>query len=106
MKFFLDHDVPRAIRLVLERHGHDVSQVTDVLPRDAPDDAVFARAVAEDRVMVTCNRNDFLELAEVVPHAGLIILIRRRHGTEECGKLLLLLRRAGEDGLRGNVNFA
>lgn len=88
MRFFLDHDVPHPVRPALERHGHDVTQVTDVLPRDATDEAVFARAVEEDRVMVTCNRNNFLELAAAVPHAGLIVLIRRRSREAECGKLL------------------
>ena len=106
MKFFLDHDVPHAVRLALERHGHEAMQVTDVLPRDAPDEVVFAHAVENGRVMVTCNRNDFLALAATSPHPGLIILIRRHSSTAECGRLLQLLRRAGEEGLRANVNFA
>ncbi len=56
--------------------------------------------------MITCNRNDYLELAGSSAHAGLIILIRRRGETTECGKLLKLIRKAGENGLNGNINFA
>ncbi len=67
---------------------------------------MFAHAVQSGCIMVTCNRNDFLELAAHLPHHGLIILIRRRGEMAECGKLLQLIRRAGGDGLRGNINFA
>jgi hypothetical protein len=57
--------------------------------------------------MVTCNRNDFLALAaHNSRHSGLIILIRRRSRQIECAKLAVLLRRAGEVGIAGNVNFA
>jgi predicted nuclease of predicted toxin-antitoxin system len=106
VKFFLDHDVPRAIREALERHGFEVAQVTDVFPRDAADDVIFNHAAKNGCVMITCNRNDFLELAGKSAHSGLIILIRRRADTAECGKLLQLIRKAGENGLAGNINFA
>lgn len=57
-------------------------------------------------VMVTCNRNDFLALANKAPHHGLIILIRRRSAQLECTNLLRLIDRAGDQGLDGNINFA
>lgn len=56
--------------------------------------------------MVTCNRNDFLALANKGPHHGLIILIRRRSAQLECTNLLRLIRQAGDEGLDGNINFA
>jgi hypothetical protein len=37
---------------------------------------------------------------------GLIILIRRRSPHAECTNLLRLVRKAGEQGLKGNINFA
>lgn len=90
MTFFLDHDVPRHIADLLRRHG----------------DEVFAYAVKVNAIMVSCNRNDFLELASALEHPGLIILIRRRSALSEAGHLLELLRKAGAAGLEGNVNFA
>jgi hypothetical protein len=56
--------------------------------------------------MITCNRNDFLKLAARGPHLGLIILIRRRNAQAECTNLLRLVRKAAEQGLQGNINFA
>ena len=106
MKFFLDHDVPTAVKEALERHEHDVIRLTDLLPRTAPDDDVFAAAQSNQCVMITCNRDDFLKLAARGPYLGLIILIRRRSPYAECTNLLRLIRKAGELGLKGNINFA
>jgi predicted nuclease of predicted toxin-antitoxin system len=89
----------------LERHGHDVIKLTDVLPRETADAIVFATAQDKGCVMITCNRNDYLDLAAKAPHLGLIILIRRRSEVE-CMKLLQLIHRAGEQGIAGNINFA
>ena len=104
MKFFLDHDVPAAVKDALARHGHEVSGVTDVLPRDSADELIFT--TAQQNRWVTCNRNDFLALATKTPHHGLIILIRRRSAQLECTNLLRLIRQAGQQGLDGNINFA
>jgi hypothetical protein len=56
--------------------------------------------------VVTCNRDDFIELAERQPHHGIIIIVRRRTRAAERAALLLLLERAGETGLTANINFA
>jgi hypothetical protein len=56
--------------------------------------------------VVTCNRQDLLELAGAEPAAGLVILNRRRTRQAECSHLLQLLAKAGETGLKGNINFA
>ncbi len=106
MKFFLDHDVPAAVKDALARHGHEVTRVTDVLPRDSVDELIFTTAEQNRCVMITCNRNDFLALATKVRHHGLIILIRRRSAQLECTNLLRLIRQAGQQGLDSNINFA
>jgi len=106
VRFFLDHDVPAAVKDALERHEHEVILLTDLLPRTAPDEDVFAAAQRNRCVMITCNRDDFLKLASRGPHLGLIILIRRRSPQAECTSLLRLIREAGEQGLQGNINFA
>jgi predicted nuclease of predicted toxin-antitoxin system len=106
VKFFLDHDVPAAVKNALERHAHNVIQLRETLASDSPDDRVFFAAQENECVMITCNRNDFLQLAAGQSHRGLIILIRRRTPQAECTNLLRLIARAGETGLTGNVNFA
>ncbi len=106
MRFFLDHDVPRHLADVLRRHGHAVELVPEVMSPEAGDEEVFAYAADKKAIMLTCNRNDFLELASALEHPGLIILIRRRSALSESGHLLELLRKAGADGLESNVNFA
>ncbi len=57
-------------------------------------------------MMITCNRNDYLELAVPQQHQGLIILIRRHSARTECINILRLIERAGASGLAGNINFA
>ena len=106
MRFFLDHDVPRPVADALLRHGHDVVVLQDALPVTSTDEQVLAHAIAEGRVLITCNRDDFLKLAENREHPGLIILIRRRSAVAEQGHLLRLIDRAGESGIAGNINFA
>ena len=111
MKFLLDHDVPEEVALWLRHSGHDVQRMREVLAITAPDNEVFAHAQSTGRIIVSCNRDHFLELAQQAlaanePYAGLIILIRRRSRQAECAHLLALIRRAGESGLSGNINFA
>ena len=106
MRFFLDHDVPRQIGEVLARHGYDVVALKSELPATASDEEVLAHAIRTGRILVTCNRDDFLTLVKDVVHPGLIILIRRHSSVSEQGHLLRLISTAGENGLTGNVNFA
>jgi predicted nuclease of predicted toxin-antitoxin system len=106
VRFLLDHDVPRPVADALLRHGHDVVLLREALPITSRDQEVFTHAIDTERVMVTCNRDDFLQLAENRSHPGLIILIRRRSSVAEQGHLLRLIDRAGESGIQGNINFA
>lgn len=107
MKFFLDHDVPEPIAAFLEQRGHFILRLRKVLPVETADADVFAFAQQEQAVIISCNRDHFLALATANhPNCGLIVLIRRKTRQQECGCLLVLLNRAGEGGLAGNINFA
>jgi len=106
MRFFLDHDVPAEIGRVLHREGHDVVCVSEVMPPTATDRSVLHHAISDGRILITCNRDDFLALANELQHAGLIVLVRRRSRMAECGALLRLLVNAGSRGLDRNINFA
>ncbi len=106
MRFFLDHDVPAEIGRGLCQVGHEVVELKDVLPVQASDNEALDYAKHRKLLLITCNRDDFLELAAKSFNPGIIILVRRRSRHAECANLLALLSRAGEEGLRNNVNFA
>ena len=107
MRFFLDHDVPADITLLLRHWKHEATQLRDVLPVDTSDEDAFAYASAHGQITITCNRDDFLALAATnAIHPGLIILVRRRSRQIETTRLLMLLKSAGEQGLANNINFA
>ena len=106
MRFLLDHDVPDDIEYSIAALGHAVLKLRDVLPRTTPDEEILRLAAERDCVLITCNRDDFIAIARQAPHAGLVILIRRRTRAQERAALVRLLDNAGESGLRGNINFA
>ena len=106
MRFLLDHDVPDDVVFTLVALGHDAQKLRDVLPTTATDEEVLRLAGDRDCVLVTCNRDDFLDLATRLSHAGIIVLIRRRSRAMERAALVRLLDQAGETGIRDNINFA
>ncbi len=106
MKFLLDHDVPDELSYLLEQLGHAVRLLRQDLPGDSPDEAVLQLAYKSGAILLTCNRDDFLRLAAEKPHHGVVIAIRRRSRGEERLALFRLLERAGESGIRNNVNLA
>lgn len=106
MKFLLDHDVPEDLSYLLGQLRHEVILLRKAPPADAGDEAVLQFAHERGCVLLTCNRDDFLNLAARKPHHGIVVVIRRRTRAAERAALFRLLERAGETGLRNNVNFA
>lgn len=106
MKFLLDEDVATEIVRCLQQHGHETQLVFEALGPRTPDNRVWEHAVRTDAIVVTCNRDDFLELAGAAPETGLIIVKRRRTRQAECRKVLDLPRSAGDTSLYKNINFA
>jgi predicted nuclease of predicted toxin-antitoxin system len=106
MKFLLDHDVPDDAAFALVAMGHEVVKLRQALPVTTPDHEVLRLAGEQGALLVTCNRDDFLAAAGRVPHHGLIILIRRKTRARERAALVALVDKAGESGLRDNINFA
>jgi predicted nuclease of predicted toxin-antitoxin system len=106
MTFLLDNDVPDAIARVIQQAGHEARRLRELVPANTGDAAILAFAHARRALVVTCNRDHFLALAQQHPHAGIVILIRRKSRVAECSNFLRLLRVAGESGLRDNINFA
>src|SRR5437867_1098448 len=106
MIFLLDHDVPDDITYSLPALGHSVVRLREVLAKDVSDQEVLSYAFELKAILITCNRDDFLELAKSHAHRGIIILIRRRTRVAERAALVKLLDQAGETGLADNINFA
>ena len=106
MKFLFDHDVPDDMAFSLLALGHEVSKLRQVRPATSTDEEVLSAAAEQKMVLVTCNRDDFLDLAKPVHHAGIIVLVRRRSRAQERAALVRLLDKAGEVGIAGNINFA
>ena len=106
MRFLLDEDVAVGVARCLQQAGHEVVRVVEVLGVRTDNFDIRRQAVRVEAIVVTCNRQDFLELAGTEPATGLIILNRRRTRQAECRHLLRLLANAGEAGLKRNINFA
>ncbi len=106
MNFLVDEDVPAEAARCLQQAGHQTFLVTETLGVRTDDVDVWQHAAETQSVVLTCNRQDFLALAGTAPETGLTVLNRRRTRTAECQHLLALLARAGESGLKGNINFA
>ena len=106
MTFLLDHDTPDDLAYSLRALGHEAVFLREVLPTATEDEEVLAHAFKHGWLMLTCNRDDFLALAKSRPHHGLIILLRKKTRVAERAALVHLLDRAGESGIRNNINFA
>ncbi len=93
MKLLLDEMYPPAIAEQLRARGHDVVSVHDPEYRrleSAPDEELFAAAVAGGRALVTENIPDFRRLeadafAAGTPHAPLVFTSNRRFPRGEPG---------------------
>ncbi|HYR58650.1 MAG TPA: DUF5615 family PIN-like protein [Chthoniobacteraceae bacterium] len=111
MEFLLDHDVPDRVGTALQRRGHRVARLREVLPITASDPDILRFACNRGWILITCNMADFATLARAEFDAqrdisGLILLERRSTRDAECASVIRLLGRAGESGLQGNVNIA
>ena len=106
MRFLIDEDVPIEVVRCVRQAGHEVLVVAETLGTRTDDADIWYHAVQTQSIVITCNRQDFLQLAGMEPATGLIVLKRRRTRQAECIHVLKLLASAGETGLKGNINFA
>jgi predicted nuclease of predicted toxin-antitoxin system len=76
VRFFIDECISPSLSQHINRGGmHDAVHPRDRARLRDPDHVVFARAVEEDRIIVTENADDFRKLASSIEvHPGLIIL--------------------------------
>lgn len=96
MKFLADENLERSIVERLREDGHDIATASD--RAGAPDPEVLSRALAEDRVLLT-NDKDFAELTFLQQKAASgIVLIRlpRLRGPEKAARVLEVVGSQGE----------
>jgi predicted nuclease of predicted toxin-antitoxin system len=79
-RFYLDEDVPVSAAQIARGMGLDVVAAAEVGARARSDMEQLALAAAESRMVVTYNRDDFIEvttqaLAAGRPHAGVLVVV-------------------------------
>jgi len=105
LKFVLDQDVPDDLSYLLQELGHEVLLLRQVLPTDAADATVLQFARDNGCILITCNRDDFLELASHQGHHGIIVIggVHVRLNGLLCSACW---SGRGRRGLQNNLNFA
>jgi hypothetical protein len=76
VRFYSNENFAVDFVLILRRFGHDVLTSSDAgeANRRIPDDAVLQFAIAQDRVVITFNRDDFIALhRSFIDHPGIIV---------------------------------
>jgi predicted nuclease of predicted toxin-antitoxin system len=106
LKFLFDHDVPDDMAYTLTAMGHEVLKLRELLDIQTSDEEVLRFAGANNLILITCNRDDFVTAAQGILHVGIIILVRRQSRMRERVALFRLLEKAGDEGIRNNINFA
>lgn len=106
MLFLVDESTGTAVAQSLRNEGHDVKAVADVLP-EADDEDVLRFAMAEDRILIT-NDKDFGELVfrSGQPCPGLILIRPQVEGPANKIRVVTwTLAQCGQQ-LRGNMIVA
>jgi predicted nuclease of predicted toxin-antitoxin system len=70
VKYLLDEDATPEVAVIARNLGLDAVSVHEIGRRALPDEEQFAFAATEGRILVTRNRNDFIELVASAFAAG------------------------------------
>ena len=76
-RFLIDENLsPQLAHHLRAVHGYEAIHVNEIGLQGAPDPDVLARAVAENRIVVTSNAEEFRQLGRRTPdHPGLAVLL-------------------------------
>lgn len=80
MKLLLDEMFPPRLAAELRKRGHDVAAVAERAElRSHDDEAILSAATADDRVLVTEDVTDFIEITTAYasdgrPHGGVVLV--------------------------------
>ena len=105
MKLYLDEDISPKVAVILRKKGMDALSAHETGMLEASDEEQLAFAAADERAMVTRNRDDFITLTvqffeALKSHKGLIIVPHTIPGSE-FSKLAALLVKFSKDFPQG-----
>jgi len=101
MRCYMDEDVPLDVAIHFRLRRHDAVAAAELGHKGLSDPRQPAFALLEDRVLVTCNRRDFLLL-----HETLVIWSREHPSLERpIHAGILILPNGREIGYRGMVEM-
>lgn len=72
LAFLADEHVPRVLVSTLRSHGYTVTTAQERYGQDTDDDVMLADC-ADDGLVLLTNDRDFVELADSVEHAGVLL---------------------------------
>jgi predicted nuclease of predicted toxin-antitoxin system len=80
LRFFADHCVSKDIIAALEKMGHEVLRLKDLIPPDSSDATVVAKAQDVDSILLSLN-GDFADIVTYPPsnYHGIVALQLRNH---------------------------
>jgi predicted nuclease of predicted toxin-antitoxin system len=106
IRFFFDQHIPPAVARGLRRRGVDVLTAQEAGRCGLPDPDQLQFATAEERVVMTFDR-DYLALhASSVPHAGIVWCRATKYTIGQLIQLLFLLGHVTDrGGMRNYVEY-
>lgn len=73
IKVYVDEDISQLLAKILRDKGLDAISALEVNMKEKLDEQHLAYAKQEKRILITCNRVDFVKLAKIYGHAGMIL---------------------------------
>jgi predicted nuclease of predicted toxin-antitoxin system len=91
VKLLLDANLSPRLVSLLTRAGHDVAHVFDLGMAEADDETILARALIEERAVVTADTDFVTMLALTGAELPSVVLVRRNAGRRVAALASLLL---------------
>lgn len=109
LKLYLDEHIWPGLAVELRRRGYDAVTVYEAGNQELSDEEQLACAAANDRAILTFNKQDFIPLAvewfyQDKSHAGIIVSQQIGHG-ELLRRTLRLLTRLAAEEIKDTIRF-